>query len=177
MTRPTEELLFVPDAPAVVLARMDLLAEAGDGWVNLLPVVEVSEGDEAGEAERQVPRLGFSAMFGGGPVPRVPMCTWMPPARGRRPAGATVGIMHARGRRAVQQLGGLGVELPGSWHVLQDHQRRGLVVRAAPDAGHAEVLGWACRAGRALCLAAPTGEWRAIVHLPSPGPQRVRVRE
>ncbi len=30
MTRPTEELLFVPDAPAVVLARMDLLAEAAD---------------------------------------------------------------------------------------------------------------------------------------------------
>ncbi|HUZ09488.1 MAG TPA: hypothetical protein VMU76_04905 [Acidimicrobiales bacterium] len=177
MARQVEELLFVPGAPAVVLARMDLLAEAGDGWVNLVPVVEEPEGDEAGGADRPVPRLGFSAMFGGGPAPRVPMCTWVPPARGRRAAGVTVGIMHARGRRAVQQLGELGVGLPVSWRVQQDHQRRGLVVRAAPETEHAEVLGWACRAGSALCLGAATGEWRAIVHLPTAGQRGEVARE
>ena len=167
MARQVEELRFVPGEPTVVLARMDLLAEAGDGWVNLVPVVEPSGDGEADDAGRATRRPGFSAVFGGAPVPRVPMCTWVPPSRGRQAAGVTVGIMHGRGRRAVEQLRGLGVGLPAEWRVQQDHQRRGLVVRVTPGAEHAEVLGWACRAGSALCLGVPTGEWRASVHLPA----------
>ena len=101
----------------------------------------------------------------------------VPASRGRQAAGVTVGIMHGRGRRAMEQLRALGVGLPAEWRVQQDHQRRGLVVRVTPGAEHAEVLGWACRAGSALCLGVPTGEWRASVHLPASDSPSGTVRE
>jgi hypothetical protein len=161
MARNIEELDFDPEAPTVVLARMDLLAVACDGWVNLAPHVE--GGSEEGPV---ITRLGFSAVLGGPPPPRVPLCTWMPSAD--RDAPSTVGILHGRGRRAVDFLHSAGVETPPGWRVVQDHQRRGLLYRVPAGTEHSVLLGWTCLAGSRLSLAPLSGPWRAVVHLPRP---------
>ena len=160
VARDVEEFEFDPAAPGPVVAAMDRLAAAGDGWINLLPGVDEAE---APEPERAGP---FTALFGA-PQPPVTMGTWMP-ARKNRPGGEqTVGIMHPRGRHAVARLLEDGVAVPEHWRVRQDHIRRGLIVAAPGGAPHAEVLGWALRAGDALALVPLTGMWKARVYQPA----------
>jgi hypothetical protein len=168
MPRQVEELEFRPDDPLAVVARMELMVQAADGWVNVVPRVA---GDEDGEEGLDDPRLGFSALFGGVSPPHVPLCTWVPraPSKG---GGATLGILHAKGRRSVQVLRDAGVAVPPSWRVEQDHQRRGLVLRVDADTGPAEALSWTCRAAAVLCVPQTTGMWLAYVHLPKLPAQR-----
>lgn len=154
--RPVEELEFVPPLVEAVLARMDRLAAAGDGWINLLPGVP----DE--EIEEPI-RSPFTAIFGSA-TPPVTMCTWVPGSRGNSP---TVGISHPRGRFAARQLAELGVPVPGGWDIRQDHGRRGVVLRPPPSTAHAVVLGWMIDAGRVLALVPLTGSWAARIHLPA----------
>ncbi len=150
---------------------MDLLSEVRDGWINLLPGVP--------EDEVEPPSQGvFSTLFSSAPAP-VSMCTWMPAAGGRGTAGGraaaggrgtaggqSVGILHPRGRYAVRQLGELGVAVPSSWRVSQDHARRGLIVHPAAGTAAAVVLDWMLRAGAALAVVPLTGSWQARVYLP-----------
>lgn len=138
------------------------LAEAEDGWINLLPGVD----DDDAEGPRRPTAL--SALFGSAQAP-VSMGTWFPARRGRHGAEVTVGIVHPRGRHAVSQLRSMGVPLPDGWRVRQDHVRRGLIVLAPAATPHAEVLDWALRAGAALVTAPLTGSWQARVFQPSPG--------
>lgn len=161
--RTVEELEFVPPQVDAVVARMDLLAAAGDGWLNLLPGVPE-------DAVEEPPRTVFTALFGA-VTPPVTMCTYVP---GRRGSAATVGISHAHGRFAARQLAELGAPIPTGWTVRQDHARRGLVVRLPPTAEHAAVLDWMLRAGRALAMVPLTGSWLARVHLPLPGQGEAR---
>jgi hypothetical protein len=162
MRRQVEEFEFAPDKPLAVIARMELLLQAADGWVNLSPR---TVGDEDGEEDPEDARLGFSAVFGGVRPSRVPLCTWVPRAQSKG-GGASLGILHAKGRRSVQRLGEAGVPLPEGWRVEQDHQRRGLVLRVDASTGPASTLTWACRASEVLCVPPTTGIWRAAVHLP-----------
>jgi hypothetical protein len=156
--RPVEEVEFDPGDSAGVAERMDQLAAAGDGWINLLPGVP--------EDEVEMPtRSVFSALFGTAQAP-VSMCTWMPPVARRGRDVQTIGIMHPRGRRAVSQLASMGVTVPPAWQVRQDHARRGLILYAPASAPHAEVLSWMLRAGAALALVSLTGRWQARVFLP-----------
>jgi hypothetical protein len=84
-----------------------------------------------------------------------------------------LGILHPRGRRSVEFLRASGVDVPSSWHVEQDHQRRGLIIGVDPGTPAIEVVRWTCRAVEALSLPKVTGKWRAVVHLP----RGVRIRE
>ena len=139
---------------------MGHLADAHDGWINLMPGVE---GDEADEPSVQTP---LSALFGSAQAP-VTMCTWIPPKGGRRPRDeVAVGIMHPRGRFAVSQLRDLEVRLPEGWRVRQDHARRGLIVLVPLIVPHRVVLDWTLRAGAALAMVPLTGTWKAKVFLP-----------
>jgi hypothetical protein len=182
MTRKIEEIRFVPESAATVVARMDLLAAAGDGWVNLVPMAEgettIDPADPDPDDDDPTTRRQWVWAVLGSPAPgRRPMVTWVPAGQASRGAGPTVGILHPRGRGAVALLASLGVPLPPGWRVEQDHQRRGLVVRVAPGADHGDVLGWMCRAGAALSLRDPPAEWRATVHLPKLRPDRLGGRE
>jgi len=51
--------------------------------------------------------------------------------------------------------------------VRQDHARRGLVLRTSPHATATDVVEWCVHAGTQLCMADMTGEWRAVVYLPT----------
>lgn len=161
MARTVEHIEFTPDAAGAVLARMDELCAAHDGWINLLPGVP----DERAVPEARGP---LASLFGPGQPP-VTMATFVPPsAKGRRGDVATVGLMHPTGARALPTLRALGISLPPGWQVRQDHVRRGLIVLVPPDTAAAEVLAWILESATALCAEEMTGTWRADVHLPNP---------
>ena len=160
MPRDVDRFELVPGAPGRVLEWMDRLTAAADGWINLMPGVDEEE------AEQPTAPGAFAAVFGPSQAP-VTMCTWLPGRRRRAGEGATVGIVHPRGRFAIRQLAELGVPLPDGWQVRQDHARRGLIVLAPAEAPHAGVLDWSLRAGAALVLVPLTGSWQAEVHQPA----------
>ena len=74
--------------------------------------------------------------------------------------------MHPTGGKAVARLDESGVTVPEGWVVRQDHARRGLLVQTPVEVNEGEVISWSVRAGTALCRAAMTGRWRAVVYLP-----------
>jgi hypothetical protein len=116
---------FERDDLDTVVEEMTRFAEGADGrrWVNISP--DVDEGEIA--TGSRVGRL-FS---GRGPV--VPMATWFPEHVRRGATEPTqLGIAHAAGKDAIPRLGERGVVLPGDWVVIQDHQRRGIVVAVPP---------------------------------------------
>lgn len=162
MRRRVEELEFTPDDVSAVLAAMDRLSAAEDGWVNLLPgVPDDDETEGPGRAS------ALSTLFGSAQSP-VTMGTWMPARHGRRPREVTLGLIHPRGRKSVAQLGEMGIPLPAGWRVRQDHNRRGLIVLPPGSTPNAEVLAWALRAGAALATTELTGSWQARVYDPLP---------
>ena len=161
MGRRVVEVEFVPEAAGVVVDHMARLAAAEDGWINLLP--GVIEDDESEGPERP---SALSALFGSPQAP-VSMGTWFPARQDRRPREVTLGIVHPRGRRAVDQLRGMGIALPGDWRVRQDHARRGLIVLVPRSVPHPVVLDWALRAGEALATAPLSGSWQARIYEPA----------
>jgi hypothetical protein len=66
----------------------------------------------------------------------------------------------------VARLAEAGVPLPEGWLVRQDHNRRGLLVRAPHGFPAGETIAWSIRAGTVLCREEMTGEWQAVVYLP-----------
>jgi hypothetical protein len=137
-----------------------MVTEAGQGWINLMPGVEMDED------QRTNVSTGLSALFGGRQAP-VTMCTLMPASPNKQALdGVTVGLLHPTGNKVVARLAEAGVPLPEGWVVRQDHNRRGLVVRAPRGAPEKEIIGWSVRAGTALCREEMTGEWQAVVYLP-----------
>jgi len=156
--REVQRIEFRPTDAQAVLDAMAVIAGASDGWMNILPGVEP-------EDEPDQP-TGLSALL----APRtagVVMSTWAPPATTRRGhEGATIGIMHSKGRFAARQLAGLGVPLPEGWVVRQDHARRGLIVTASADASDSDMLDWMIAATTALCSLTLTGDWAAQIYFP-----------
>ena len=158
--RETLTIEFLPPDYDPVAGQLDRLRDAGSGWVNLLP------GVPEGAADVEQP-TGLFAFFGTRAAP-VTMATVMPARAERRDVeGMSVGMMHPTGPKAVARLAEAGVTVPADWVVRQDHARRGLVLRTSPAAAAADVVEWCVHAGTALCLADMTGEWRAVVYLPS----------
>jgi hypothetical protein len=145
-----------------VVDRMAELAEAGAGWINVSPGLDVDVPPP--------PRSPLAAIFGSR-GPTVPLGTWTP-AQGRDPA--SVGVHHSQGTRAIDLLAERNVAVPHGWRKLQDHPKRGLVLVVPPPAPGAlptaddldTVLDWLLRATGALCPVRRTGEWRAYVHRP-----------
>lgn len=155
--RQIEQVDFNPSGTDEVVARMDRLAGAGDGWINLIPKV--------GDDDVRPTTLSFFTLLSGGGS-GVTMCTWVPGSFERRGHGQpTLGITHVSGGRAVAVLRSRSVVVPERWHVEQDHPRRGLVVRVPTEESHAESLAWALRALGALGVR-PVRGWRADVYLP-----------
>jgi hypothetical protein len=160
--RQTDTFEFTPPEVGRVTTQLDRLRQAGDGWINLLPGVEQEE-------ERTVAPSGLFGLFGNRQAP-VTMGTLMP-ARPARPVrreseGVTIGLLHPTGAKAVARLAEAGVTMPAGWVLRQDHARRGLVVRTAPDAAASDIITWSIRAGTALCREEMTGSWQAVVYLP-----------
>jgi len=160
MARPVERLQFRPGELDGVLAAMDTITSAGDGWINLLPGIDADEAP---------PRpTGLTAIL----APRTPgavMGTWTPQKMTRRGMqGSTVGLLHPAGRFAARQLASVGIPLPSGWILRQDNQRRGLIVSAPVDTPASDILDWIIAAGTALCGLELSGEWRADIYLPKP---------
>ena len=132
---------------SVDAADLHLVAERLDprGWVNLQP----------GVAEEDLPPPAGS-LFGlfGGRGPMVPLCTWH---RGERSAG----LQHATGPKLARRI-----DVPRGWRIVQDHPRRGLVVRVPADVADLEVLRWLVDVGGGLCVVPTTGQWLAELHAP-----------
>jgi hypothetical protein len=151
---------FTPPDSDRVVGFLHMVTEAGQGWINLMPGVEMDED------QRTNVSTGLSALFGGRQAP-VTMCTLMPASPNKQALdGVTVGLLHPTGNKVVARLAEAGVPLPEGWVVRQDHNRRGLVVRAPRGAPEKEIIGWSVRAGTALCREEMTGEWQAVVYLP-----------
>lgn len=157
MAVPAETVDFAEDDRGAVLARMEGLATAKSGWVNLQPGIDP-------EDEPPAPSP-LAALFGVVRHP-VPVCTWVPGHHGLRTEVSvdTVGVQHDRGTRVLRALAQAGVPLPDAWRPVQDHPRRGIVVEVPAGTPPAEVLDWLLRAGRFLTTLPITGEWRAEFH-------------
>jgi hypothetical protein len=157
--RDVDTFEFTPPAFERVTGYLHHLTEAGQGWINLLPGVNVDE-------ERTTASPGVFALFTGRQPP-VTMCTLMPPRPNRRATdGVTVGLLHPTGRKAAARLTEAGVALPTGWLVTQDHNRRGMLVKTSHGAPESEVITWAVAAGASLCREEMTGTWQAVVYLP-----------
>ena len=128
-----ESLQFAAGSPGAVLGHMAAMAQRHRGWINFEPLVD----------DDRTP---------------VPLCTWSPgEQRRRRVTPPVVGVQHHVGRRVADT-----VAVPEGWFVVQDHGRRGLVVRVLPDEPHDRVLRWLLDAGAALCPVTIT-TWAADV--------------
>jgi hypothetical protein len=79
----------------------------------------------------------------------------------------TIGVAHRQNRRVVPVLTEGGVVVPTGWLVVQDHVRRGLVLRVPLAVPHLSVVSWLLDVGERLCLAPLTGSWQAEVHHPA----------
>jgi hypothetical protein len=132
----------------------------GQGWLNFQPQVPEEHEHQARGMGSAIGVL-FGAIFGAR-GPAVPLCTWVP-MPGDRPPHVEIGIQHARGTRAAQQLAEAGCPVPEAWRVLGDHPKRGLVVAVPVDADHGEVLHWLMAAGQQLSTVPLTGRWTAGV--------------
>lgn len=156
--RQTRTIEFTPPDVDGIGEELAALREAGEGWVNLMPGVY----DEADIN----PPTGLFAFFGTRQPP-VTMATVMPARLEKRAVeGMSVGVMHPTGAKAIARLAEAGVGVPDGWVVRQDHARRGLVLRAAPDTNPADIVAWCVQAGTALCMVDMTGQWQAVVYLP-----------
>ena len=158
-SRPLQvELTTAAQGPAVD-ALQALVAEGAGGWLNLFP--EVEEDDVVAVTPSAVASL-FRA-----PGPPIPQVTVIPARRSGRGHGLTeVGITHGVGTRVVSRLAGEGITLPEGWTVVQDHVRRGLVLRLPVEVDAATIVAWTLRAAEALCPVPITGAWLAEVHQP-----------
>ena len=156
MTRPSQQFEFrVEDAGAVVSA-MDRLGAAHRGWINLQPGVR--------EEDVPPPPGGLAVLFTT-PSNDVPVCTWVAGSEGRHGVEPdSVGVQHGCGARVVARLAGLGAPVPEGWRWVQDHPRRGLVIRTPVGTPHEAQLAWLLEAGAALSTIRLTGEWRATVY-------------
>ncbi|MGD0984824.1 MAG: hypothetical protein ABSA65_13570 [Acidimicrobiales bacterium] len=157
--RDIEQLEFSVDDRVQVVACMERLAGAEDGWINLIP--RIADNDERPTS------LGFFALLGGSAI-GVTMCTWVPGSHNRRGfVKPSLGIAHVTRHRVFAELHSRAVPIPETWLVEQDHPRRGLVLRVPPDEPHEQVLVWAIRAISALSALGPIKKWRADIYLPA----------
>jgi len=156
---PPEEIEVTAAEPGPAVEALRELVAAPGGWMNLKP--EVSEDDAVA-----VTPSAIGAMFrtAGPPIPQV---TFMAPTEGRRGRKpAQLGISHGVAAMVVRRLAADGMALPEGWKVVQDHVRRGLIVRLADPFDEAEAVDWAIRAATAMCPIPTTGRWLAEVHRP-----------
>jgi hypothetical protein len=158
--RRTQLVEFQVEDTSEVVALMNELGAAHDGWVNLHPQVRPED--------EPPPRTGLSTLLLAGAVHDVPVCTWVAGKLTRQGVQPdSIGVQHAAGSRVLSRLVSTGLALPDGWVLVQDHPRRGLVVAPAAGADRGAVLSWLLEAGTILSVVRLTGEWQAQVHLPA----------
>src|ERR687897_2383344 len=148
---------FDEDRRDPVVDRMETMAAAEAGWLNLTPGLDMDMPPPT--------RSPLAAIFGAR-GPTVPLATWMP-RHGGDPA--TAGIEHPEGPQAVRLLAERGAPVPAGWRVLQDHPKRGLVVAVVGGQDRADLdraLVWLLAATGCLCPWPRTGEGRALCYTP-----------
>jgi hypothetical protein len=156
VARPSEELEFDAERPEAVARHMERLGAVHRGWINVQPAIR----EEDAPASPTPLGLLFSA-----DLYEVPVCTWVAGSVARHGlAPDSLGVQHATGPRAVARLASLGHPLPDGWRWVQDHPRRGLVVRPPVGTPYGEELTWLIGAGTALSGVPLTGRWRALVY-------------
>lgn len=156
---PPDRIEFPIDARGPVTAALAGLVDEGGGWLNLFP--EVLEGD----VERVTPSaVGLLFRAAGPPIPQATIIAPIRRRRGGKPG--QVGLTHGIGTKVLPRLAGVGVVLPDGWTMVQDHVRRGVVVKVDGDFEPEVVLDWSLRAASALCPVPLTGGWLAEVHHP-----------
>ena len=148
---------FDADRLEEVVAVMDAMGAAHQGWVNFEPAVHVEDAPAAD--------AGFvSPVSGRGPA--VPLGTWTPPAAPRRGRSepAMIGLQHPAGGKARPLLERLGHPVPGGWPVTQDYAKKGLVVAIPPGTANDDVVRWLLRAATLISTVSLTGQWRAAIY-------------
>ncbi len=156
---PPDRIEFPADEPAPVVAALEGLVVEGGGWINLFP--EVMEGD----VERVTPSaVGLLFRAAGPPIPQG---TIIAPTRGRRGGKpGQIGLTHGVGTKVLPRLAASGIARPEGWSMVQDHVRRGVVLRVDEGFDAGLVVTWALRAATAMCPVPVTGGWLAEVHHP-----------
>jgi hypothetical protein len=140
-----------------VVAAMDAIARAGEGWINFEPAVHVDDVPPSGS--------GFFSLFSAR-GPAVPLGTWTPasaPRRGRAEP-SMIGLQHPAGGKAKPLLERLGHPVPDGWPVTQDYAKKGMVVAVPPTAAHEDLVRWLVSAASLLSTVPLTGQWRAVVY-------------
>jgi hypothetical protein len=156
----TEVLRFRRSETEEVEARLRRLQATGEGWLNLQPVV-----DDVGLAEGSFGMMRVLSSRG----PRIPLGTFVPAGRGRRPSPASLGLEHPAGPRALERLTELGIHRPSGSVKRQDHAKRGIVVELPDDVDASTVVRFLVDAATALA-GVPVGEWWiATIHAPAAG--------
>ncbi|MEQ8839985.1 MAG: hypothetical protein RIB98_03315 [Acidimicrobiales bacterium] len=134
-----------------VVARMEELADRGDGWMNLGPGLTPEE-------FASLPAQSTVGKWVSGRGPAVPMATWTPAPRRGRGRLAQIGISHGTGPNALARLESDGVVLPADWQKKQDHAKHGIVVELPDSAESGIVLTWLFRAMVVLSPRVAVGE-------------------
>lgn len=158
----TEAVEFHRDESEPVVAAMVELADRGDGegWINIGPLLDEDQ-------QRRVPeRSGLAAWFSGR-GPAVALATWTPPATGRKPRLAQLGVAHGTGPDALKRLDELGLGLPAGWVKRQDHAKHGIVVDLPHSADPAAIVRWLIAASTVLrTIVEPGTTWGAEIYRP-----------
>jgi hypothetical protein len=158
MATTAEVIEFSREDPSRVVAQMSALTAAGGGWINMGPGLTP-------EDFSLLPTRSTVAKWLSGRGPAVPMATWTPASRGRRPEPAHIGIAHGTGPHAVRRLEDDSIEVPTGWQKKQDHAKNGIVVELPESAPHEAVIAWLVRAMIALSPQIEIGEeWIAEVY-------------
>ncbi len=128
---------------AGITDEMRSFAVGADGrrWMNIVP--------DADEADIHTGSIAWRIFSSRGPV--IPQFTWFPSHPGRqRQEPAQLGLAHATGRGAVERLEKAGLSAPGTWELIQDHQKRGIIFLMRPEADDGEIVEYATVALRHL---------------------------
>ena len=134
-----DHLLELPDGDITPL--LDHVDEAV--FINISPGVD---------ADDVPPRSALTHLLGNR-GPTVPLATWTP---------GEIGVQHMAGQRVTRFLAERGCPVPEDWYVVDEHPKRGLVLKtyASPPS---ETLTWLVEACRRLCPLDAPYPWQAVV--------------
>ncbi len=152
---PDEVIEFGPARTAEVVAWMQRLEAAHQGWINLQP----------GVPEKVLERAPTPLSLFHRRPRELTLATWEAGCiRRRGPTAPTVGIQHGRPDRVRTILAEAGHGVPAGWRVLSDRPANGFVARLPVDEDPAQVLGWLLRTVEVVSPVPVIGTWRALVH-------------
>jgi len=134
-----DQLLELPDGDITPL--LELVGSAV--FINISPGVD---------ADDVPPRSSLTHLLGNR-GPTVPLATWTP---------GEIGVQHMAGQRVTRFLAERGLPVPDDWYVVDEHPKRGLVLKTYASSP-ADTLGWLVEACRRLCPLDVPYPWQAVI--------------